>query len=203
VRRTAAVALLGLVVSVPGSGQGPAPVADDVQVYSAVVDATLRPKFRQRGYGSVVLLAGQTVPLCGAPKPQEIPCIRPDEMGRLRATSASSLQLFADGLVGTARTAITESFAARNSRSLTLPSLVRSDVLLLEPVRLAEESQRLSSPGASGLGGFSAPGYSRDGQAVVYAFYLCGNMCGYACFVLLDRGESGWRVQSTHLLWVS
>ena len=96
-----------------------------------------------------------------------------------------------------------DSFTARNNRSLALPSWTRPDVLLLDPGRLAEESHRLSSPGAPGFGGFSAPGYSGGGQAVVYAFYLCGNVCGYGWFVLLNRGESGWQVQATHPLWVS
>jgi hypothetical protein len=74
---------------------------------------------------------------------------------------------------------------------------------LLDTARLREESQRLSSPDALGFAGFSHPAYLPGGRAVVYAFYLCGNVCGYGWFVLLQRRDSGWGIEATHPLWVS
>jgi hypothetical protein len=74
---------------------------------------------------------------------------------------------------------------------------------LLNDLGLREQSAALWSSGARGFAGFSLPAYSAGGQAVVYAFYLCGNVCGYGWFVLLRHGAAGWEIQAADMLWVS
>jgi hypothetical protein len=190
-----AIATAGLVPN-----QEAAQAAEDLQVHTAVLTLTIRPEVaRLRGAGGTdevptVFLANRTVALCGAPRAREMPCIRPEEVGALSA--------FDRFLAAAAGTAIRESFTERNSQSRPLPPWGRPDVVMLDAAGLRRESERLSSPGASGFAGFSAPAYAGT-HAVVYAFYLCGNICGYGWLVLLNRSDSGWQVQATHLLWAS
>jgi hypothetical protein len=151
-----------------------------------------------------VFVANRTVALCDAARAPQMPCIRPEEIETLGGTaSVADRRAFGSLLDDAPRTALPGSFTKRNEESGELPTWDRPDVVLLDAAGLRRESQRLSSPGASGFAGFSHPAYLPGGQAVVYVFYLCGNVCGYGWFVLLQRGEKGWQVQATHPLWVS
>ena len=49
----------------------------------------------------------------------------------------------------------------------------------------------------------SAPGYSKDGHAIVYGEHHCGMLCGSASLFLLERTEKGWKVIRRAMLWIS
>jgi hypothetical protein len=172
---------IGLILAGALSTQEASRAADDAQVYSAVLAATIRPVLAPRpgsvtGGGVVpVLIADRTVAVCEAPRDREMPCLRPQEMRALSAGGPGE-PIFATLLNPAARTAITTSLIERNSQSHPLLFWKSPDIVMLDSARLREESNRLSSPGAPGFAGFSAPAYSNDGHAVVYASYLCGNV---------------------------
>jgi hypothetical protein len=47
------------------------------------------------------------------------------------------------------------------------------------------------------------PAHSGQGQALVYATCVCGGLCGYGWFFLLEQRSGEWRVQSVYMLWIS
>ncbi len=51
-----------------------------------------------------------------------------------------------------------------------------------------------SHPGAWGYARFSAPGYNRAGEAVVYVTFSCGGMCGQGWLIRLAPGDGDYRV---------
>jgi hypothetical protein len=49
----------------------------------------------------------------------------------------------------------------------------------------------------------SAPSYSSDRNAVLYAEFLCGGSCGEGLLVRLRRENRGWTVSRVDMLWIS
>jgi hypothetical protein len=49
----------------------------------------------------------------------------------------------------------------------------------------------------------SAPSYSSDRAAVVYAEFVCGGACGEGFLVRLQRQAEGWRLWRVKMLWIS
>jgi hypothetical protein len=199
---------IGLILAGALSTQDAARAADDLQVYSAVVAATIRPVITRRP-GSVegsevvaLLVSDRTVAACEEPRPRETPCLRPEQL-RALSPAAPGEPIFGTLLTAAARTAVSNSFIQSNTQSRALPIWKAAGIVLIDPARLREESARLSTPGAPGFAAFSTPAYTNDGQAVVYASYFCGNVCGYGWFVLLKRDNGKWQVQTTHMLWIS
>jgi hypothetical protein len=59
-------------------------------------------------------------------------------------------------------------------------------------------------PGSRGYVQFTAPAFSPDHQhALIYVSHSCGGLCGTGWLVYLARGESGWRIESRQMLWIS
>jgi len=75
-----------------------------------------------------------------------------------------------------------------------------------DDVTSPEESsaaQRLQPPRTIGIASFSSPAYSTDGRALVEARYICGGLCGYGWFFLLERRGEVWVVLADELLFIS
>ena len=49
----------------------------------------------------------------------------------------------------------------------------------------------------------SAPSYSSDRAAVLYAEFVCGGACGEGFLVRLQRQPEGWTVWRVKMLWIS
>ena len=59
-------------------------------------------------------------------------------------------------------------------------------------------------PDSGGFIGFSRVGFNRKmNQALVYFEHWCGGVCGSGIYVLLERGEEGWKVTKMHRAWIS
>jgi hypothetical protein len=194
--------VLGATLSWSAGGRQVPPRHDDVALYSAVIEQTIRPTTRA-GAAQAVRVAGQTVAACTAPRDKTVPCISAEELQALAAVNIGKPSIFGTLIGESTRATLADSFAKENAESHDLPQWRQANIVVLDTAALHDESAKLSSPGATGFAGFSRPAYSQDGKAVVYAFYVCGNMCGYGWFVLLNRTDRGWRVQAAHPLWVS
>jgi hypothetical protein len=59
-------------------------------------------------------------------------------------------------------------------------------------------------PGSSGFIRLSRVGFNTGrSEALVYIEHGCGATCGTGSYVLLTKGEEGWRVIKTVGLWIS
>ena len=99
------------------------------------------------------------------------------------------------------RQRVIDSFESRNSRSHELPDLNRSDLMRV-PTNSTEVRDRFRDR-PLGIAGFSLPGYSSDGYAMMLVTYHCGNLCGASWLVILDNTTGNWRVANTFPLSVS
>lgn len=59
-------------------------------------------------------------------------------------------------------------------------------------------------PGATGIISFSHPGFDRKlDQAIVFAAFVCGGLCGGGTVYVLRKVHGRWKVVSTAVVWVS
>jgi hypothetical protein len=68
---------------------------------------------------------------------------------------------------------------------------------------LRDEQARMQAGQRISYAAFSAPAYSSDGRALVYATYYCGPACGYGWIFLMEKSDERWRVRGVNLLWIS
>jgi hypothetical protein len=85
----------------------------------------------------------------------------------------------------------------RNRERRPLP-MAASPAITLVP--MAEEELVVRDRDTARYAGFSLPGYTKDGHAVVYSFYACGGRCGKSWLFLLERAGSEWRVRARYML---
>lgn len=183
----------------------------DLGVYTATLEQTIRPRaVSERGARARTdpfPVADRTVANCGpANEPRYLNCV---PQGRLRSRfmldAPTEPQVFGDLLLRADRALLAASFDGALEHSEALPRWDSSRVRLLDEAGLREQSEALrsSSPGAVGYASFSRPAYSPSGQAVLFATYTCGGLCGYGWLILLRQGPGGWEVQAAHVLWMS
>ncbi len=59
-------------------------------------------------------------------------------------------------------------------------------------------------PNSAGHNSLSRVGFDKAGtQALVYFVNWCGIVCGTGNYVLLEKGEKGWAVSQTAMMWIS
>ena len=59
-------------------------------------------------------------------------------------------------------------------------------------------------PDSGGFVGFSRVGFDPAmNQALVYVEHGCGSLCGTGHYVLLDKGEGGWKIAKRFMAWIS
>lgn len=59
-------------------------------------------------------------------------------------------------------------------------------------------------PESGGFISFSQAGFNPDRtQALVYFEHWCGGLCGSGLYLLLEKGEGGWKVTKVHSSWIS
>jgi hypothetical protein len=119
------------------------------------------------------------------------------------ATPLRDNSMIFDGLLTpAARAALVMSISVRNEQAHLLPSMPASDLSFMEPEQInafRDRADRVPRAYAA----FSRPGYSSQGQALVYVTNWCGGLCGHGWFFLLDRQGGKWRVQARHMIWIS
>ncbi len=59
-------------------------------------------------------------------------------------------------------------------------------------------------PESGGFLSFSRVGFNPErSQALVYFEHWCGGLCGSGMYLLLEKGEGGWKVTKVHGSWIS
>jgi len=153
-----------------------------------------------------VVLLEKTVPICsptilGADRP--LGCIRRWQVqGFANKPPLPSPPMFSEWLSLPRRALLAGAFWSRNEQSHTLPVASVRDVIWFAPSDVARVVGGESNHTA-GIAGFSAPAYSGDGYALLFAKYRCGELCEYSWFLLLERQGEQWQVLSQKMVGVS
>lgn len=59
-------------------------------------------------------------------------------------------------------------------------------------------------PNSAGYNSFSRVGYSKSGrEALVYFVNWCGELCGTGTYLLVVKGDKGWKVKGGGQMWIS
>lgn len=198
---------------------GPGPVPDvpppalaavnletDRAVLQTVLDDLIRPEASRLGSAPApsVIAYDRAVPICSPIRPvvNRLGCIRNWHLQSLGNPALPPGVLMFEGLVTpTQRAQLVGAFWKRNEVSHPLPVGAINGATMVEPGDRETQPTRLDF--ARGIVSFSAPAYGADGQALVYADYRCGELCGYGWFVLLERRTGGWHITGHRGLWVS
>lgn len=211
-RPTRIPVLLALVVVIP-TLRGSATQSvnqEDAAVFSAVIEHTLRDSFQQyagasaSGTRATVYVAGRTIPACDTARDPNLGCLDQSDVGLTLKVTQLVERIPPEHLPSeAARAELTANFRSRNAASHELPMPRANGVTLLTPEQLREVQQRLYNGQRANYASFSLPAYSRDGHAVVYVAYVCGNLCGNWWLFLLEKVDSRWRVQGRQLLGIA
>jgi len=181
---------------------------DDAAVYDAVIEHTLRDSFQSyagasaRGTRATVYVVGRTVPACDAANDPNLGCVARSDVGRALTIGVERIPR-AHIPSPEATVELTADFRSRNRTSHDLPTLPSEAVAVLTDTQLHEVSQRVRNGERANYASFTLPAYSRDGHAVVYVTYVCGNLCGNWWLFLLEKVDSKWHVQERRLLGIA
>ena len=180
----------------PLDAQAPRPSAaqDDRLVLAAIIEHTTRPEVRQasvRGNipnpGELLLVLERTSIVCESDHdPTRQACVTPHDLATLRGGSAK----------------LVDAFVERNRQSVPMP-VPDNAGLQLVPFAGIQAALKRRSHETTGYSAFSLPGYSDDGQALVFGFYTCGGRCQRGRLFVLNRTDGGWQVESVSTVWVS
>lgn len=201
---TTAIVLLAAQVAVPTT-------RDDVAVYEAVLAHTVRSEVDRFSSGAglktpaPVLAFDRTLMICRAENdhPKQMGCIRSEEVQSFEAKSTRMRSLLFEGKVSAeSRAELGRSFRDRNAQGRTVAADGLTGLILVPPDQLEPVRSRESAR-TKGQTSFSTPAYSSDGHALVYVSYVCGGLCGYGWFFLLERAGQSWRVVDRVMLWIS
>ena len=212
------VLLIGSAIMASACSVGPGPVPDvpspapvavnletDGAVLQAVLDDMIRPEASRLGKAPApsVIAYDRTVPICSSSLVvSHIGCIRTWNIQALsNPASPPGVLMFEGLLTPTQRAQLAGAFWKRNEVSHPLPVGAIHGATMVAPG--GRESPLTQLDFSRGIVSFSAPAYGGDGQALVYADYRCGELCGYGWLVLLERQADGWHIEGHRGLWVS
>jgi hypothetical protein len=198
--------------------------ADDIAIYKAVIEHTIRPEVIRFDKGAgiekpTILVVDRTLAICRPGERWPIPhgCLSLGNIQFFEKPFRNGTMIF-DGLVtDSVRGELAKSLLSRNDQNYPFPSLGIADFFLAAPEKI--DATLKSIPGVSkGFASFSRPAYfdarsqgyvlgnrklSDQSQALIYATYFCGGACGYGWFFLLERRGGDWHVQSRYMLWIA
>lgn len=209
--------LLALQGSVPATSaaefaaqEGPPELTpQDASVYQAVLAHTIRPELERLTRGSLpsnppVLVANRTTALCEPPpaKPARQGCLGDSVFDPLEGGPRIRELAFADSLDDITRAALIVALRERNRVTAQFPAGRLRGVVAVQSDQLEAARKRYEGR-TLGYAAFSVPAYSEDGQALVYATYFCGALCGKGWLFLLQQVDGAWTVHSARMLWIS
>lgn len=175
---------------------------DDVAVYKAVIDYKIRPEAerlgpKERPPGPMPLLVhDRTLARCGP----DGPLVK--GMGCLLERASTDLLDFTGALIPRWRDELARMLRERNAVQVAFPVSRLEGVIAVAPDEGYDVARR-EQQRTRGFASFSLPAYRNADQAVVYAGYHCGGMCGSTWFFLLQRTAGQWRVLAEQLVSVS
>jgi hypothetical protein len=197
------------------AGQDPAESMDDAAVYGAVIDHTLRDSFRsyagrETGAASATIqLVGRTVSTCESGRDVSLGCSISSSDIEVALNPALNPNAAGDRIpvdrvpAAATREELKAQFRLRNATSRPLARPRSEDVVIVTDDQFREVSARLNNGQRGNYAVFSLPAYSTDGHAIVDVRYICGNLCGKFWIFLLEKVDSKWRVQGSHLLGIA
>ncbi len=179
---------------------------DDVLIYEATIAHTIWPHYDRLGAGSpsstdrLLRVADNTLALCS---PQLIRgCFRLEDIERgFKRGVAQDRVPFERIVTPDTLAELMSQFASRNAERHVMPTIAGTSLIALEELR--DEQARMQAGQRISYAAFSAPAYSSDGRAFVYATYYCGPACGYGWIFLMEKSDERWRVRGVNLLWIS
>jgi hypothetical protein len=201
VKRASFLLLTAFVSASVGVRAQQAVTADDIAVLKAVIDQKIRPEAerfapKDRSPGVLPLIAyDRSLALCG-PEGSVIPA-----MGCLMQMDIPLLD-FGIAMNSAIRRQLQQAMASRNATSAPFPSASFESIIPMAPEKRAEVTSRESAR-TRGWASFALPAYASNGQAAVYARYICGGLCGTSWYFLLEKSSNGWRVINEKVVSVS
>jgi hypothetical protein len=183
---------------------------DDDKIYRLVLAEIIQPEVNRFSAAAKlavpapVMVVDETVPMCSSdPRSKDLICISPDShLASFEGSSRVSKLAFA-GLIGEeVRRELSESLRARNAGTLAFPPAAIANVIPV-PADQLDAAWKREAARTRGVARFSAPAYSRDGHAVVYASYMCGQPCGYGWLVLLKKAGDQWTLVLAQGIWIA
>jgi hypothetical protein len=160
--------------------------ADDIAIYKAVIDHTIRPAVVRTDTGAgiptpTVLVVNRTLAVCQPEqrRPFFLACLSIENIQDFEKPLRNGSVIF-DGLVtASIRADLAKSLLSRNDRNYSFPSLGFDDLLLADPEHINGVLYRVPRI-TRGYASFSRPAHSGQGQALVYATYVSAVYAGTA-----------------------
>jgi hypothetical protein len=184
----------------------------EIDIYRAVLRHTILPETAKFSAGAGispntrVLVFDRTLVLCSDPPvhPKEMGCISLDRtVGAFEGTlPRRSTPVFGSAIDASTRAQLATSFREQNRQERLLPVSMLPIVTLVPPERLDQVATQ-EAPRTRGFSALSSPALSSNGHALVYGYYVCGSLCGYGWFFLLQQQGESWQVVSREMLWIS
>lgn len=182
----------------------------DAAIYQTIVAHTIRPEMEKVSAGSrlparpPLLIFDHTLATCDSTIAQqrEVGCIDDLVFDALEGGPRIRELVFADLLGASARTALVKDLRQRNLQPAWFPPASVFNAITFRAEELSATLARHKGR-TIGYAAFSVPAYSGDGQALVYATYFCGSLCGKGWLLLLHQVDGAWTVQSARMLWIS
>jgi hypothetical protein len=177
-------------------------------VYQAVLDNTILPevnRFDTKTGGTTrapVFTFDRSVPLCrtSVDRPPMGCMVDESVIQYFERVGPPRRPLMFPALTAGVRAELAQTLRQRNATSQLLMASGLSGVSLVPPEGAADARTQQGRP--AGIVGFSLPAYSSDGQALVYAHYMCGR-CGHGWLFLLQESGGSWAVAAVEDLWIS
>jgi hypothetical protein len=180
---------------------------DDVLIYEATITHTIWQRHDLLGAGSpsstdrLLRVADNTLALCSLQLIREF-CFRLEDIERgFKRGVAQDRVPFERIVTPDTLAELMSQFASRNAERRVMPMIAGTSLIALE--ELLDEQARMEVGQRISYAAFSAPAYSSDGRALVYATYYCGALCGYGWIFLMEKSDARWRVRGVNLLWIS
>ena len=185
----------------------------DIAVYRAVLAEMYRLQIYRFNTGrglpaeTPVLALDRTIAMCHTPPdhPKQMGCLTDERVVQefLGENPRRRTPIF-DGLISDDnRRALAQAFAELNATSQPFPSGSLEKAVALS-VQQFEETGKREPTKAIARATFAVPAFSKDGHALVYGAYTCGEgTCGYGWLFLLKQEDETWKVIKTEMLWIS
>jgi hypothetical protein len=193
VKQPSVLVVAAFFLAAVGARAQQAVTADDVAVFKAVIDQKIRPEAerfapKDRPPGVLPLIVfDRTLAVCGPER-----SVIPAATGCLMQIEIPLLD-FGIAMGSATRRELQQAITARNAKSVPFPSSRLESIIPMAPEKRAEVERREFAR-TRGMVSFALPAFASNGQAVVYARYHCGGLCGTNWYFLLEKSSNGWRV---------